>query len=152
MSKISEITENLAKPFADEFGLEIVEVEYARKHDGMHLTIFIDKPGGVFISDCERLHRAIDEPLDAADPTNGASYILNVSSPGADRPLKTMRDFERKLGKEIVVKLYVNLNGSKKFEGVLKEFDETTFTVETKKGTFTFEKDKVALVEPLIRF
>ena len=93
MKNVKEEAEKLARPFADELGLEIVEVEYVRKHNGMNLTFFIDKEGGVTIDDCEKLHRAIDEPLDILDPTNGASYILNVSSLGIDRPLKTERDF-----------------------------------------------------------
>ena len=95
MEDLIEEAEKLARPFADELGLEIVEVEYVRKHNGMNLTFFIDKEGGVTIDDCEKLHRAIDEPLDILDPTNGASYILNVSSLGIDRPLKTERDFAR---------------------------------------------------------
>jgi len=69
---------NLAKPFADEFGLELVEVNYEKKHDGMNLTITIDKEGGVDINDCEKLHRAIDEPLDQLNPTDDHPYILNV--------------------------------------------------------------------------
>ena len=153
MSKISEIVENLIRPYAEQLGLEILEVEYAKKSNGMNLTVFIDKPGGVFITDCEKLHHAIDAPLDQLDPTQGASYILNVSSPGADRPLKTTRDFERNLGKEIIVKLYAPVSGRKKFEGLLKAFDEKTLTIMTTEGAMlSFEKGRVALVEPLIRF
>ena len=76
MKNVKEEAEKLARPFADELGLEIVEVEYVRKHNGMNLTFFIDKEGGVTIDDCEKLHRAIDEPLDILDPTNGASYMF----------------------------------------------------------------------------
>lgn len=144
---------DLVKPYADEFGLELIEVEYAKKFDGMNLTVYIDKENGVSIDDCERLHRAIDEPLDELDPTDNAPYTLNVSSIGIDWPLKTDRDYRKNLGKEIIVKLYTkDADGKKKYEGFLKEFDEATFTIKTDKGERTFERAKVAHVEPLIRF
>ncbi len=144
---------DLVKPFADQFGLELIEVEYAKKFDGMNLTVFIDKEGGVSIDDCERLHRAIDEPLDVLNPTDDASYTLNVSSIGIDWPLKTDRDYRKNLGNEIVVKLFSkDADGKKKYEGVLESFDENTFTINTGKKEISFERAKVAHVEPLIRF
>ena len=144
----------LVRPFAIQFGLELIEVEYAKKVDGMNLTIYIDKDGGVSLDDCERLHRAIDEPLDVLDPTNGAAYTLNVSSLGLDWPLKTDRDYRKNLGKEITVKLYTkDEDGKKKYDGVLKEFDAESFVIGTeKKKELRFERAKVAHVEPLIRF
>lgn len=143
----------LVKPYAESFGLELIEVEYAKKFDGMNLTIFIDKEGGVSIDDCERLHRAIDEPLDVLDPTDDAPYTLNVSSVGIDWPLKTDRDFRKNLDKEIIVKLFAkDENGKKKYEGYLRRFDERTFTVDTGMEEMSFERAKVAHVEPLIRF
>lgn len=150
--KVCEIVEKLVLPYAEQCGVELVEVEYAKKANGMNLTIFIDKVGGVDINDCEKLHRLIDEPLDVLDPTQGKSYILNVSSLGIDRPLKTFRDFQRNENKEIVIKLFAPIDGKKIYEGVLCEFDEKTFKIKNKDGCFTFEKDKTALIEPLIRF
>ena len=151
-SDICGSVEKLVAPYAERCGVELVEIEYAKKPDGMHLTVFIDKEGGVGIDDCEKLHRMIDEPLDELDPTNGAAYTLNVSSIGIDRPLKTPRDFKRNLDKEITVKLFAKLNGKKIYEGFLKEYDDDTFTIENKDGRFTFEKAKAAHIEPLIRF
>ena len=151
-SKVCELVENLVLPFAEQCGVELVEVEYAKKVNGMNLTIFIDKEEGVSLNDCEKLHRLIDEPLDVLDPTDGKAYTLNVSSLGIDRPLKTERDFKRNLNKEIVVKLFAQLNGKKIYEGFLKEYDEKTFVIENKNGRFSFEKEKTALIEPLIRF
>ena len=100
MGKVSEQVLELVRPIAEQFGLEVLEVLYEKKYDGMNLTVVIDKDGGVTIEDCEKLHRAIDEPLDNLDPIEGA-YILNVSSPGLDRPLKTERDYKRNVGKKI---------------------------------------------------
>ncbi|MCM1534135.1 MAG: ribosome maturation factor RimP, partial [Corallococcus sp.] len=118
MGKVSEQVYALVKPIADSFGLEVLEVLYEKKYDGMNLTVIIDKDGGVTIDDCEKLHRAIDEPLDDLDPIEDA-YILNVSSPGLDRPLKSERDYRRNLNKKILVKLYKPFDGKKSYEGLL---------------------------------
>ena len=99
MKNVKQQVFDLVAPIAESFGLEVVEVEYAKKHDGMNLTVFIDKEGGITINDCETLHRAIDEPLDQLNPTDDQPYILNVSSLGLDRPLTTQRDFIRNKGK-----------------------------------------------------
>ena len=152
MGKVSEQVFALVQPIAESFGLEVIEVLYEKKYDGMNLTIVIDKDGGVTIDDCERLHRAIDAPLDELDPIE-TSYTLNVSSPGIDRPLKTERDYRRNMNMKISVKLYTPLNGKKVYEGILVAYDEDTFTVETKNGKqITFNKKDTAKIEPVIEF
>lgn len=151
MSKIADSVMNLVAPIAEKLGLEVVEVVYEKKYDGMNLTVFIDKDGRVSIDDCEKLHRAIDEPLDRLDPIEG-SYTLNVSSLGIDRPLKTDRDFKRNLNKKITVKLYSPLNGKKKFSGVLLSFDDASFVLDTGKEQMTFNRQQCAHIEPVIEF
>lgn len=151
MGKVAEQVYQLVAPIAQGFGLEVIEVLYEKKFNGMNLTIVIDKDGGVTIDDCEKLHRAIDAPLDELDPID-CSYTLNVSSPGLDRPLKTERDFKRNLQGKITVKLYKPLNGKKNYEGVLTAYDENTFTILNKNGEFTFDKKDVALIVPVIEF
>ena len=94
-----EEVEKLVAPIAESFGCELVEVEFAKKHNGDNLTVFIDKKDGyIDIVDCETVHTAIDEPLDELDPTQGKPYTLNVSSPGIDRPIVTDKDFARNIG------------------------------------------------------
>ena len=95
----------------------------------MNLTVFIDSPNGIGLDDCEKVHNSIDAPLDELDPTAGASYTLNVSSPGLDRPLKTDKDLSLSINKEIDISLYAKQNGKKDFVGVLKAFDENTLTI-----------------------
>ena len=152
MGKVSEQVMALVQPIAESFGLEVIEVLYEQKYDGMNLTIVIDKENGVTIDDCEKLHRAIDGPLDELDPID-TSYILNVSSPGIDRPLKTERDYRRNLNKKISVKLYTPMENKKNYEGVLIAFDDETFTVELKNGKqIIFNKKDTAKVEPVIEF
>lgn len=130
MSKISEEVEKLITPIAEKFGLEIVQVEFAKKYNGDNLTVFIDKAGGVTIEDCEALHNAIDEPLDELDPTNGKPYTLNVSSPGVDRPIVTDKDYSRNIGNQLEIKLFQAIDKKKIFVGNLKSFSENTITLE----------------------
>ncbi len=125
--------QDLATPIATSLGLEIVEVAYEKKFDGMNLTIYIDKKGGVTIDDCEKLHNALDEPLDELDPTEGKPYILNVSSPGLDRPIKTDKDFSRNLGEVLEVSTFTKIGTSKKHVGELIRFDKDKIVLLVKK-------------------
>lgn len=134
MANIKKLVEDCVSPIAENLGLEIVEVAYEKKHDGMNLTIYIDKQGGVKLEDCEALHRAIDEPLDVLDPTNGAAYTLNVSSPGLDREIKTDKDFNRNIGEMLEINLFKKIGLTKKFVGELLSFNETSIKIKDKKG------------------
>ena len=134
MANVKKLVEDCVLPIAEGLGLEVVEVSYEKKYDGMNLTIFIDKKGGVNLEDCEALHRAIDEPLDELDPTNGASYTLNVSSPGLDREIKTDKDFNRNIGEVLEVNLFKKIGLTKRFVGELLSFDEKSIKIKDKKG------------------
>lgn len=134
MANVKKQVEEFVTPIAEDLGLEVVEVAYEKKFDGMNLTIFIDKKGGVNLEDCEKLHRAIDEPLDELDPTNGASYTLNVSSPGLDREIKTDKDFNRNIGEMLEINLFKKIGLTKKFVGELLSFDELNIKIKDKKG------------------
>lgn len=134
MSNVKEQVTKLVEPIINNMGIELVEVEYAKKNNGMNLTIFIDKKGGVTLDDCEAVHNAIDEPLDSLDPTQNAPYILNVSSPGLDRPIKTDSDFRRNIGEVIDISTFKKIGLKKNFVGELKDFSDTSITIIDKKG------------------
>ncbi len=123
---LSEIQDFLT-PYAESLDIEIVEVAF-KMSKNPSLTIFIDKEGGVDLDTCEKFHNLINEPLDEFDPYPNP-YTLNVSSPGLDRPLKTERDFLKRIGKMVEVKLYAPMNGTKNFEGELKAYDGGSVTV-----------------------
>jgi len=118
MSKIEQSVLELVSPIAMQKGCEVVAVEYKKQVDGMHLVVFIDKKGGVTLDDCELVHNAIDQPLDDLDPTNGASYILNVSSPGLDRDINTDCSLNIAQGEMVDVKTFAPINGKKQFNSV----------------------------------
>lgn len=128
-SKIIEEVENLVTPYAKSLDLNIADIEYEKKFNGMNLTIFISKDGGVTINDCEKLHKLINDPLDELNPTNDKPYILNVSSLGLDRPLKTSKDFKRNIGKMIEIKFYAPIDGQKKTEGILTDYNNNSITI-----------------------
>ena len=152
MSKISEEVEKFITPIAESFGLEIVEVEFAKKYNGDNLTVFIDKQGGVNIEDCEKLHNAIDEPLDELDPTNGKPYTLNVSSPGVDRPIVTDKDYARNIGEELEIKLFQAIDKKKVFVGALKAFDETKITLEIGETEIELDRKLISKATKYIDF
>ena len=105
MNRIAQQIYDLALPLAAEQGIEIWDVTYTKEAGQWFLRVYIDKPDGVGISDCETFSRAFDPILDEADPIEG-SYVFEVSSAGAERELKRPSDFERFLGSNVEVKLY----------------------------------------------
>ena len=147
---IEEIKISL-QPIADELDVEIVDVELKQGREPA-LTVFIDTPTGVDLDTCERFHRAIDPVLDELDPTFGAPYTLNVSSPGLDRPFKTARDFERNMGKKVEVKLFAPMQGKKYFEAELIGYDGNCVMLKDEKGEFKIEVSKIAKINQAIVF
>lgn len=150
--KIKEICEEKICPIIEDLGYHVVEVEYAKKSDGMNLTFYIDKEDGIKIDDCEVVSKAIDQPLEDLNPTSDEPYILSVSSPGIDRPLKTEWDFNRNKGKEIDVTLFAKLNGQKKFVGILNEYDEKSVTLSIKDTQMVLDRKQIAHIVPVIKF
>lgn len=139
--------EEFLRPVAEETGCEIVEAVWNNRERS--LTIVIDAEGGVDMDLCEKFHRAADLALDELDPTYGAAYTLNCSSPGLDRPFKTERDFARHMGEDIEVHLYAPFDGAKYHEGKLLAFENGVIRLKTQKGEkeIPFEKtSKVCLL------
>ena len=119
----------------------------------MELTLFIYSPNGISLEDCEKVSRAIDEPLDRYNPTNDVSYTLNVSSLGLDRPIKSAKDAKRNVGTKIDVKLYAAKDGKKVFQGVLTDYTENSITITTDKNEkMEFKFEEIALASPVIEF
>ncbi len=139
------------QPIADSMNIEIVEVEFKQGREPA-LTIYIDVEGGVDLNTCEAFHRAIDPVLDELDPTLGAPYTLNVSSPGLDRPLKTERDYNKCMGKKVEVKLFAPMQGKKYFEATLVGFDEHCVSIDLGGEVLKLEKNKIAKINRAIEF
>ncbi|OIK13939.1 ribosome maturation factor RimP [Bacillus sp. MUM 116] len=155
MSKVIEIVEKLAEPILQELGLELVEIEYVKEGKSWFLRVYIDKEKGVDIEDCGVMSERLSEKLDELDPIPH-NYFLEVSSPGAERPLKKSRDFEKAIGKNVFIKTYEPIDGEKSFEGVLQGFDGQTVIIEvkikTRKKTIEIPYEKVANARLAVSF
>lgn len=121
--------ETLVQPIADELNYELYYVEYVKEDGEFYLRIYIDKPEGISLTDCENLSRRVSDVLDVEDPIKD-SYYLEVSSPGLNRGLYTDEHFKKFVGREVLVKLKSALNGAKSIKGILTEVDDESITVE----------------------
>lgn len=139
----TEAVRAIAQPYAEQLGLRIWDVTFTKEGASWYLRIYIDKDGGVNIDDCAAMSRAVDEPLDEADPIDQA-YFLEVCSPGLERELRREEHFAAYLGQKIKVRLIRAVDGVREFSGVLQEFRDGTFTVETGQGPITFNKKDAA--------
>jgi len=149
--RIEKLTTELVQPIVDRENLELVDVEYVKELGHFYLRVYIDKEDGVTILDCEKVSRALDEQLEVADPVTDA-YILEVSSPGLDRPLKKDKDYQRSIGKDVEFKLYKAIDGSKEFVGSLVSYTPETMTVTIDGQEKTFERKALALIRLYIEF
>lgn len=151
-TSVSTKVEEIVKPIVESLGYELVDVDYSKQHSGMVLTVCIYSKNGITIDDCEKVSRAIDAPLDELNPTNDASYTLNVSSPGLDRRIKTSDDARRNLGTNIEVKLFSAKDGSKIWSGKLIAYDDESITIENQNGKHNFKFAEIAIASPIIEF
>ena len=149
--KVTDLVASFAKPIVEEHGCELWDVEYVREGADYFLRLYIDKEGGVDISDCEAISRAVDPILDEKDPIK-ESYHFEVCSAGLERALKRPSDFQRFLGSAVTVKLYRPRNGLKEIPAILRGYEDGQVTVEAGKETITFTKSEVALVRLRVEF
>ena len=146
MAKVADLTAELARPLAEAAGCTIWDAEYVKEGGTWYLRVYIDKAGGVSIDDCEAVSRPLSDKLDELDPIQG-SYVLEVSSAGADRALKKPEQFRQFLGSEVECRLYRPRDGMREFVGTLTSYGEDgSVTLTAKGGEITFEKQELAQV------
>ncbi|MCM2674707.1 ribosome maturation factor RimP [Alkalicoccobacillus plakortidis] len=148
MSKnVTTTTESLVTPILAELNLELVDIEYKKEGPNWFLRVFIDSDSGIDLDDCGTVSERLSEELDRTDPIEEA-YFLEVSSPGAERPLKKASDLHKAIGKYIAISTYEPVEGQKGFEGTLISFDDETVvievTIKTRKKVYHIPYTKVA--------
>lgn len=146
-----ERTEALLSPIVEQAGVAVYDVEYVKEGKDYYLRVYIDKPDGVNIQDCETVSRALSDALDAEDFIPDA-YILEVSSPGLGRVLKKDRHLEQSLGEEVEIKTYKPIDKTKEFSGILKAYDAATITIEEDGSPRVFERQDIATVRLALDF
>lgn len=156
MSKVTSVIEELVTPIVEELNLELVEIEFLKEGRNWFLRVYIDTPeGGIDIEQCALVSERLSEILDEKDPIE-QNYYLEVSSPGAERPLRKESDFEKSVGKFIYVKTYEPIKDMKEFQGYLRSYTEEGLELEvrikTRKLTVFIEKEKIAKARLAIDF
>ena len=153
---VVKVTE-LVNTVLDELAFELIDIEDEKEGQNWFLRVFIDKTGGIDINECVLVSEKLGEKLDTIDPDPiPQAYFLEVSSPGAERPLKKEADYEAAIGEYVNVSFYQAVEAEKQFQGFLESFDEETVTlrvkIKTQEKTMTFERKNIAKARLAIQF
>ena len=132
----------LIEPVLVRLGYELVELEYAAGRSQAVVRIFIDKPAGITVDDCERVSREVAALLDVDDPIPTA-YTLEVSSPGFDRLLRTPAHFERFVGSRVFVELKAPRAGRRRYTGMLQAVNAAGIELEVDKQKVEVPFDEI---------
>ena len=137
---VNEIYE-MVNPIAEELNYDIYHIEYVKENGEFYLRIYIEKDGGITLSDCEALSRRVSELMDEKDPIKDP-YFLEVSSPGLNRTLFTENHYKRFIGREVMVRFTKSIDGKKNVKGILKEVNDDSIVVEAE-NLMNIPKDKI---------
>ncbi|MDN6193499.1 MAG: ribosome maturation factor RimP [Alkalibacterium sp.] len=156
MNTVEKVRE-ISRPIASELGYELVDVDYLKEGKNWFLRLYIDKPEGVDLDDCALFSEKIGERLDAVEPDPiPHAYYLEVSSPGAEKPLRTEEDLKNAVGEYIHVKLHGEIKGNDAYDGTLKEWHEDYIVItikdKTKLKDLEIEKKHIAKARLAIEF
>ena len=131
----------MVKPIAEELNYDIYHIEYVKENGEFYLRIYIEKDGGITLSDCEALSRRVSDLMDEKDPIKDP-YFLEVSSPGLNRTLFTENHYKRFIGREVMVRFTKSIDGKKNVKGILKEVNDDSIVVEAE-NLMNIPKDKI---------
>ena len=150
--EITDRVAEIAKGYLEGHGIELIEVIFRREGPAMVLRMVVDTPEGIKISECADLNSYLSEALDKENLIQDR-YTIEVSSPGLDRPIKTDRDFERSMSKELELTTFEAIDGRKTHEGVLMGMDKENIVIERQGGISTvIPRNKIALARLKIVF
>lgn len=137
---VNEIYE-MVNPIAEELNYDIYHIEYVKENGEFYLRIYIEKDGGITLSDCEALSRRVSDLMDEKDPIKDP-YFLEVSSPGLNRTLFAENHYKRFIGREVMVRFTKSIDGKKNVKGILKEVNDDSIVVEAE-NLMNIPKDKI---------
>lgn len=157
MSNIVTMVTTEVEPMINDMDFELVDVEYVKEGKNWFLRLYIDQPEGVNLEDCALVSEKVSERLDSITPDPFPhAYFLEVSSPGAERPIKTEKDYQNAIGKYIHISLYEAVDGEKTYEGILTELTDETLTltvrIKTRTKDIEFDRAKIAKARLAIQF
>jgi len=156
-NNVVETIQPVAAAIASAHQFELVDMEFVREGQSWFLRVYIDKPGGINIEECAMVSDELSEKLDTIEPDPiPQAYFLEVSSPGAERPLKKEADYENAIGKYVHIGLYQKVDGKKVFEGDLTAVTPDTLTVayldKTRHKTVTIDRQQISQARLAVKF
>lgn len=148
MASIEEKIENLVTKPINSLGYDVYDVQYVKEGKDYYLRIFIDKPDGIDLNDCEKVNNEINNLLDEADYIKD-QYFLEISSPGIERILRKDKHLKDNIGKMVEVKLFKPLNKQKTIEGILNNFDKDFILVKTNEDEIKIERKDISVIKTI---
>ena len=142
---VRETVREAILPTVNELGYRIWDISYSKIGADYHLEITIDNDEGIFIDDCEKVHRAIDPILDECDPIEGF-YYLEVSSPGIERELRTDGHITSSIGQKVLCKLFTAKDGQKSFEGTLVSYADSVLTLDCSGKDISLSRSEISKI------
>lgn len=157
MSTVVETVTELVKLILAEHNFYLYDMEFVKEGKSWYLRVYIDKDGGITLNDCATVSDQLSEALDNVEPDPiPQAYFLEVSSPGAERPLRNEEDYQRAVNDYIHVSLYQQINGKKVYEGTLTKLTEKEMTLDyldkTRHRQVVIDRSKVAQARLAIKF
>lgn len=154
---MTETVTEIVQPIVESNQFELVDIEFIKEGKNWFLRVYIDKPEGIDLEDCALISEKISEKMDKMDPDPiPQAYFLEVSSPGAERPLKKEEDYINAVGEYIHLSLYEPVDGEKIYEGTLKEVNDETLTltirIKTRVKDIEFNRKTIAKARRAIQF
>lgn len=147
---ISENVEGRFRPLVESLGYDLAYVEYVKEGQEWYLRFFLNKEGGIDLTDCETVSRAIEPVLDEEDNVPN-QYILEVSSLGLERPLRSKKDYEENIGNLVMAHLYTAINKKKIVIGILKDFGDD-ITIDSEGETVVIPEKNISKIHLTIDF
>ena len=157
LSTVVETVTDLVTPILDEHNFYLYDLEFVKEGKSWYLRVYIDKEGGITLEDCAVVSDQLSEALDNVEPDPiPQAYFLEVSSPGAERPLNKEEDYQRAIDHYIHVSLYQQIDGHKVFEGTLTDLSDKEITLDyldkTRHRQITIDRTKIAKARLAIKF
>ena len=157
LSSVVETVTDLVTPILQDHDFYLYDLEFVKEGKSWYLRVYIDKDGGITLEDCALVSDELSEALDNVDPDPiPQAYFLEVSSPGAERPLKKEEDYQRAIDHYIHISLYQQINGQKVYEGTLTQLSDKEITLDyldkTRHRQITIDRQKIAQARLAIKF
>ena len=157
LSSVVETVTDLVTPILQDHDFYLCDLEFVKEGKSWYLRVYIDKDGGITLEDCALVSDELSEALDNVEPDPiPQAYFLEVSSPGAERPLKKEEDYQRAIDHYIHISLYQQINGQKVYEGTLTQLSDKEITLDyldkTRHRQITIDRQKIAQARLAIKF